>query len=257
MKVSEAADARSGLAWLEGGNGVDLVIVELQMPGMDGMAFAREVRTRSGRGDLPVVLLAPLGFRPDNVENLKSLISDYLYKPVRISLLHDVLAQAIDGHKADAKSAGLRKKPESEAATRSSWRVLLVEDNVVNQKVAVQILRRMGYEPDVASNGVEAVEACGRQHYDLVFMDVQMPEMDGLEATRQICARWPAAADRPKIIAMTANVMQGDREKCQQAGMDDYVAKPIRAVEIARAVARVMGTEQEHPDKVPAPTAVP
>ena len=117
----------------------------------------------------------------------------------------------------------------------SSLRILLAEDNAVNQKVALRLLDQLGYRADVASNGLEALEALERQPYDVVLMDVQMPELDGLDASRRICERWPAEA-RPRIIAMTANAMPEDREACFAAGMDDYVAKPIRPTELAEAL---------------------
>ena len=112
-------------------------------------------------------------------------------------------------------------------AARHPLRILLAEDNVVNQKLALRLLQQMGYRADLASNGIEAIESVQRQTYDVVLMDVQMPEMDGLEASRQINARWQPT-QRPRIIAMTANAMQGDREMCLAAGMDDYLTKPIR-----------------------------
>jgi CheY-like chemotaxis protein len=112
---------------------------------------------------------------------------------------------------------------------------LLAEDNAMNQKVALRLLERLGYSADVASNGFEALAALERQPYDVVFMDVQMPELDGLDATRRICERWPQES-RPYIVAMTANALPEDREACFAAGMNDYVAKPIRADELARAL---------------------
>jgi CheY-like chemotaxis protein len=112
-------------------------------------------------------------------------------------------------------------------AERHPLRILLAEDNVVNQKLALRLLQQMGYRADVASNGIEAIESIERQAYDVVLMDVQMPEMDGLEASRRIVARW-TTRERPRIVAMTANAMQGDREECLAAGMDDYITKPIR-----------------------------
>jgi CheY-like chemotaxis protein len=117
-------------------------------------------------------------------------------------------------------------------------RILLAEDNVVNQKVALRILDKLGYRADIASNGLEALEALERQAYDVVLMDVQMPEMDGLDASRRIHERWPEDS-RPRIIAMTANAMLEDREACFAAGMDDYVAKPVRPDELAEALSRV------------------
>jgi signal transduction histidine kinase/ActR/RegA family two-component response regulator len=120
-------------------------------------------------------------------------------------------------------------------AERHPLRILLAEDNVVNQKLAIRLLAQMGYRADLASNGVDAIEAVERQTYDLVLMDVQMPEMDGLEASRRIVQRWPAG-QRPRIVAMTANATQGDREECLAAGMDDYVTKPIRVEALVQAV---------------------
>ena len=110
---------------------------------------------------------------------------------------------------------------------------------MVNQKLALRLLQQMGYRADLASNGIEAIESVERQPYDVVLMDVQMPEMDGLEATRRITARWPDAAQRPRIVAMTANAMQGDREECLAAGMDDYVIKPIRVDALVQALNKV------------------
>jgi signal transduction histidine kinase/HAMP domain-containing protein len=124
---------------------------------------------------------------------------------------------------------------DPEHAVEHPLRILLVEDNVVNQKLAIRLLSRMGYDPDVAANGIEAVEAVERQRYDLVLMDVQMPEMDGLEATRAIVAQTPSG-DRPWIVAMTANAMDGDRERCIEAGMNGYISKPIRVEELVAAV---------------------
>ena len=118
---------------------------------------------------------------------------------------------------------------------RHPLRILLAEDNVVNQKLALRLLQQMGYRADLASNGVEAIESVERQTYDVVLMDVQMPEMDGLEASRHITAALPAGR-RPRIVAMTANAMQGDREMCLAAGMDDYIAKPIRVDQLVEAL---------------------
>jgi CheY-like chemotaxis protein len=123
-------------------------------------------------------------------------------------------------------------------AARHPLRILLAEDNVVNQKLALRLLQQMGYRADLASNGLEAIECIERQPYDVVLMDVQMPEMDGLEATRRITAKWPRG-QRPRIVAMTANAMQGDREECLTAGMDDYVTKPIRVDALVAALTLV------------------
>jgi CheY-like chemotaxis protein len=126
---------------------------------------------------------------------------------------------------------------DPELARRHPLRILLAEDNVVNQKLSLRFLGQMGYRADVAGNGREAVEAVARQRYDVVLMDVQMPELDGLDATRQIRAGQPADG-QPRIIAMTANAMEGDREQCLAAGMDDYNSKPIRVAELVEALGR-------------------
>ena len=131
-------------------------------------------------------------------------------------------------------------------ARRHPLAILLAEDNAVNQKLALRLLAQMGYRADVAGNGLEAVQAVARQPYDVVLMDVQMPELDGLDATRQIRDGQPAGG-QPRIIAMTANAMQGDRELCLAAGMDDYVSKPVKLHEIAAAIRRLFGKPAETP----------
>jgi len=156
--------------------------------------------------------------------------------------LFDTLVTLL-GHDADAAVDTARKvaqpaaKPRIDGtmATRHPLRILLAEDNVVNQKLALRLLQQMGYRADLASNGIEAIECVQRQPYDVVLMDVQMPEMDGLEASRRIVAKWPAG-ERPRIVAMTANAMAGDREECIAAGMDDYVTKPIRVDALVEAL---------------------
>ena len=143
-----------------------------------------------------------------------------------------------------------RRQPRSQSRSRvipttaveksgSSVRVLLAEDNAVNQKVATHMLAAIGLRPDIAANGLEVIEALGRQTYDVILMDVQMPEMDGLEATRRIVAGQPDPAERPWIIALTANAVQGDRELCLAAGMDDYISKPIKKEQLTAALGRV------------------
>ena len=130
-----------------------------------------------------------------------------------------------------------RSELDADLARRHPLRILLAEDNVVNQKVALRLLGQMGYRADVAANGLEAIDAVARQTYDVVLMDVQMPELDGFEASREINRRWPGER-HPRIVAMTANALQGDRELCAAAGMDDYVAKPIRVEELVGALER-------------------
>ena len=148
------------------------------------------------------------------------------------------------GQQPRKQAAPAKVKVDTEIAARLPLRILLTEDNAVNQKVALRLLGQMGYQADLAVNGVEAIQALERQPYDVILMDVQMPEMDGLEATRRICARWPQA-QRPRIIAMTANAMQGARETCLAAGMDDYLTKPIRTDRLAVALGQCQPLSEE------------
>ena len=204
------------------------------MPEMDGLELGQRIRRLRDAQELPLVLLTSLAGLP--LARTSADFSAQLVKPVRASQLYNALLTALArGHEPtrhDAPDGGRRPR-----AATSSLRILLAEDNAVNQKVALRVLERLGYRADVASNGLEALEALERERYDVVLMDVQMPEMDGLEASRRICARWPEAS-RPRIIAMTANAMIEDREACLAAGMDDYVAKPVRPEELAEALAR-------------------
>jgi CheY-like chemotaxis protein len=165
------------------------------------------------------------------------LFRAYLSKPIRQSQLFDTLVSLLANDEAAKPAAPAAVKPQMDPgmADRHPLRILLAEDNVVNQKLALRLLQQMGYRADLASNGLEAVESVERQTYDVVLMDVQMPELDGLDATRRICARM-AEGKRPRIIAMTANAMQGDREMCLAAGMDDYITKPIRVDQLIAAL---------------------
>jgi GAF domain-containing protein/CheY-like chemotaxis protein len=220
------------LRWLEQGETFDLAILDMHMPEMDGIALARQIRER--HAGLPLVLFSSLGRREVGAD--EQLFDAYLAKPVRQSHLFDTLVGLLAADAA-TKVETTPDKPQLDTsqAARHPLRILLAEDNVVNQKLALRLLQQMGYRADLASNGIEAVESVQRQAYDVVLMDVQMPEMDGLEASRQINARW-RPPERPRIIAMTANAMQGDRDMCLAAGMDDYLTKPIRVERLVEAL---------------------
>jgi CheY-like chemotaxis protein len=224
------------LRWVEAGEAFDLAILDMHMPHMDGAELARELRKRAPT--LPLVLFSSLGRREAGLH--EDLFDAYLGKPIHQSSLFDTLVGILArGANASAAAPAPRDPAiDSTLAERHPLRILLAEDNVVNQKLALRILQRMGYRADLASNGIEAIESVQRQTYDVVLMDVQMPEMDGLEATRRICKRWPAG-ERPRIVAMTANAMQGDRDMCLAAGMDDYLTKPIRVDRLVEALTLV------------------
>jgi CheY-like chemotaxis protein len=216
----------------------DLAIFDMHMPGMDGATLAACIR-KAGHS-LPLVLFSSLGSK----EASAGLFVARLAKPLRQSQFFDTLVTLLTQDAAPRRVASPPKpRIDAELASRHALRILLAEDNVVNQKLALRLLQQMGYRADLASNGLEAIECIARQTYDVVLMDVQMPEMDGFEASRQITMRWPAG-QRPRIVAMTANAMHGDRELCLAAGMDDYVSKPIRVDELVAALMSVPTRQQ-------------
>jgi CheY-like chemotaxis protein len=154
-----------------------------------------------------------------------------LSKPVKLSTLQDRLCEILGEHAGVMSPPGV--PPYGPAGT--PLRILVAEDNPANQRVALRLLERLGHQADLAASGREVLERLARSAYDVILMDVQMPEMDGIEATRAICAQWPAGA-RPRVIAMTAEAMEADRHACLAAGMDDYVVKPVRLERLARAL---------------------
>jgi CheY-like chemotaxis protein len=232
MRPRETKSARQALRWLKQGNLFDLAIFDLQMPEMDGIHLSREVRELPIGHTLPIILLTSLGRREEGIEDIE--ISAYLTKPLKPSALFDALAGIFVGEKVSRPQADSGKHTlDPEMGKNHPLRILLAEDNQVNQKLALRLLEQMGYRADVASNGLEAIESIKRQSYDVVLMDVQMPEMDGLDATRAIRK---LDVRQPYIVAMTANAMQGDREMCLAAGMEFYVTKPIRVPELVAAL---------------------
>jgi GAF domain-containing protein/CheY-like chemotaxis protein len=248
MTVLDTGDPREALGWIQNREAFDLAILDMHMPNMDGLQLAQEIRKHAS---LPLVLFSSLGRR--EVGDHADLFAAYLTKPIKQSQLFDTLAglfatsQPRDATPAPAPSTGSgqsRLKLDPGLGARHPLRILLAEDNAVNQKLALRLLEQMGYRADVASNGLEAVESVERQTYDVILMDVQMPEMDGLEATRRI-RNLTGLGDllglkrQPHIIGLTANAMQGDRELCLAAGMNDYVAKPIRVEELVEALGKV------------------
>jgi CheY-like chemotaxis protein len=236
MLVRDTSSPTEALEWIRRGDPFDLAILDVVMPGMDGVHLAAEIRKHRDAALLPLVMSSALGRPEAGADRIE--LAGYLSKPLKPSHLLDVLMSVL----AERPARRLLPAPptptlDGSMAERLPLRILLAEDNAVNQKLALRLLQRLGYQADVAGNGLEAIAVLERQRYDVVLMDVQMPELDGLDATRRICERWPRA-DRPRIIAMTANAMQGDREQCLAAGMDDYVSKPIRTEELVAALGR-------------------
>ncbi len=211
----------------------DLVLLDMQMPGMDGEETLGAIRQDPDIKDVTVIILTSLGVRGD-VARLQALGgAGYLTKPIKQSQLFDTIITVLSREKRVVGQEPIRIVTRHTIAEekRRKTRILLAEDNPMNQKLAVALLKRAGYSVDAVENGRLAVEAINRRAYDLVLMDVQMPEMDGFQATRAIRKKQGERKDTP-IVAMTAHAMKGDREKCLQAGMDDYVAKPIEPQEL-------------------------
>ena len=231
--VESGAEALSLLAQRKA---FDLAILDMQMPKMDGLTLSTQIRKQPGYQNLPLIMLTSID-KPATSDCAKVVdFAAFLTKPIKQSHLYHVLLQALEGQPIQVKPS--RAKLPSlnpQLAQQHPLRILLAEDNVVNQKVALLLLQQMGYQADIATNGLQVLEALRRQPYDVVLMDMQMPEMDGLTATRQIGQEF-LNSDRPHIIAMTANAMQGDREECLLAGMDDYISKPIRVEELIQAL---------------------
>jgi PAS domain S-box-containing protein len=241
MDVRAAAAGEEALAWVQAGERFDLAVLDMHMPGMDGVGLAHQLRQWPAGSTLPLVLLSSVGGRDQLGDS--TMFAATLTKPAKPHLLQEALARSLKNQSAVSAVTSVRPtiSPTIESPLRPQ-RVLLAEDNAVNQKVASLMLTKLGFRPDVAADGVEVVEAVQRQHYDIVIMDVQMPEMDGLQASRKICELWPDRRDRPWIIALTANAMQGDREACIAAGMDDYIRKPIKSEELASVLERACQT---------------
>jgi signal transduction histidine kinase/DNA-binding response OmpR family regulator/HPt (histidine-containing phosphotransfer) domain-containing protein len=236
---SEAAESPlEALNWLRSGAVFDVAILDMQMPEMDGLTLAGEIKKLPGRiAQLPLVMLTSLG--RSEVKGDMDLFAAFLYKPIKPSSLFDVLVGIFTGEPTRVVVRGAETESRFDAQMGQQWplRILLAEDNVTNQKLALRLLARMGYHADVAASGVEVLAALERQIYDVVLMDVQMPQMDGLEATRRLRRDLPKAR-QPRVIAMTANAMQGDRERCLAAGMNDYVSKPIRVEDLIQALSK-------------------
>ena len=237
MLPRATTSGNEALSWIKRGDPFDMAVLDMQMPEMDGLELGTEIRRLRSKESLPMIMLTSLGQQEEILRAVRELFSAYVSKPVRQSQLFDILMGVFSATKQVTKSVQAGPKLDPKLAARLPLRVLLAEDNIINQKLALRILEKMGYVADVAADGLEALGALERQRYDIVFMDVQMPEMDGLEATRIIVQNYPAEK-RPKIIAMTANALQGDRERCIEAGMDDYVSKPILVEEVQRVLER-------------------
>jgi len=247
------ATARTGLAGLAA---PELFVVDQTLPDGDGMAAVAALHAMYPTNDLAIVLTSLAGQVPTREQLAAAGIRSFAVKPLRRQALHDRIVAATAPRAVElAFSPGGGPPPElAQLAARIPLRVLLAEDNPVNKKVALRLLERLGYRAEEVSTGAEALRAVTERTFDLVFMDVQMPDLDGLEATRRIRASLPK--DRqPAIIALTANAIAGDSEKCREAGMADYVSKPVTPEDIYNAIVRRFGAGKHVEPLVPGAVA--
>ncbi len=241
------ASSKEALDLVSGGERFDAIVLDLQLPEMDGLTLAQFVRRVPGCEATPILLMTDVRLRSDDRRPSAIGVSLFIYKPLRPAQIFDALVRAVENMPRTEKKAPVSSEFDATMAERLPLRLLLADDNIINQKVGVKMLQRLGYRPEVAANGVEVLKLLEQQPFDLIFLDVQMPEMDGFEAARRIHAQWPDPR-RPRMVAMTGNALEGDREKCLEAGMDDYVAKPVRITELQSVLERWGKTRQPAPD---------
>lgn len=226
--ITVCGSAQEALVLLADSNQFDVIITDMMMPDMDGQGFAKEVRNDPKTSHLPIILLSSMGSMSRRKDIDRTMFNAIVNKPARTNHLRDAILSTLPQTVETGTAEG---KPTEPSKPLSGMRVLLAEDNLVNQKVAQKILERLGCETTVVANGVEAIDQLTGRSFDAVLMDMQMPEMDGLEATRRIRSSGSRFSNIP-IIALTANAMADDRLLCLQVGMDNYLSKPIRPAEM-------------------------
>jgi CheY-like chemotaxis protein len=254
LAVASGQEALVTLDWARAaGCPFPLAILDFQMPGMDGFSLAARIRAQTELRYTRLFMLTSAGQRGDAARCRETGIEVYLMKPVKQSALLEAIAYSL-GRPAAAAPVPLVTR-HSLAESRRKLRVLLAEDNAINRKLAVRLLEKCGHSVTVAMDGVEAVAAVREGEFDLVLMDVQMPNMDGLEATAAIRALERGTDRHIPIVAMTAHAMKGDQERCLAAGMDNYISKPIqpdRMMEVIAQATERTGGPLDQPDSEPA-----
>ncbi len=260
MTALTAANGAQALTRLDRDAGFDMIVVESFLPDMDGLGLGHKIRQRLHPRRIPLVLLTPVGAPPGPAECAEGGVITSVNKPVKPAFLHAAFLRALAVNpRGEAESSRTAPGPklDSHLAARVPLRILLTDDNVINQKVGSRMLKQFGYQADIASSGNEALEILRRAAYDLVFMDVQRPGIDGLETTRRIRAFERQTARAPAfIVAMTANAMPGDREKCLASGMDEYLAKPVQP-EALQSLLETRGTVRPAEAVAPPVAAAP
>jgi len=244
LTARTTTDGHEALGWVRAGEAFDAALVDLEMPGLGGTALARALAQDPGPGRCPVILMVPVGSHADEVDAPQAGPPVCLWKPVKPSLLQQSLTQLLLGGPAPARELSRPNPIDATLARRLPLRILVADDHAVNQQVTERLLDQMGYRATFATNGLEVLRAIDRQPFDLIFLDVMMPQMSGLEAAATIRRRQAAPDEHPNyrgrivLIAMTASAMKGDRERCLASGMDDYLAKPVRITDLQSALDR-------------------
>jgi CheY-like chemotaxis protein len=233
MKPQTVSSGKEALELIKENQIFDIAILDMQMPQMDGFMLVDEIDKIRKDKIFPMIILSSMGRNKPRAAD-KNIVA-FLNKPIKTSSLFNILLGAIEPTPIKVNEPKKSSTFDRSLSERHPLRILLAEDNPINQKVATHILKRLGYNADIAGNGIEALEALERQNYDVVLMDIQMPEMDGDEATREIRAKIPKQK-QPYIIAMTAHALEGDREKYLSIGMDNYVGKPVKIDELIKAL---------------------
>jgi len=255
MTIRTATSEAEALKWLSQDHPFDLVLLDIQLPSMQDLALLRQIRQQPGYQNLPIILLTPMGWAAEDKAAIATAETAFLAKPLKQAQLYELVTKALTPSD-QLKIATLGPTtPLAHLGEPTALRILLAEDYVVNQKVALLLLKRLGYQADIAANGLEVLEALRREMYDVILMDIQMPQMDGLETAQRICQEWPPN-QRPRIIAVTANAMQGDREMCMEAGMDDYISKPIKLEELSRALIKSQPKQRDRLPQSHLPTSL-
>ncbi len=235
MVPRTTASPEEALRWVQDAEAFDIAVLDIHMPVMDGVMLANEIRHYRSPEQLPLVALSSLGRR--ELETPSTPFQAFLTKPIKQSSLYNVLVGVLTGEPVPDQALETVPQFDPTLGQRFPLRILLAEDMAVNQKLMTTMLGRMGYRADVAANGLEVLDALRRQRYDVVLMDVQMPEMDGLEASRCIHREW-SGVERPRIVALTANALKEDRAACVAAGMDEYLSKPVQVDDLQEALRR-------------------
>ncbi|OGU73308.1 MAG: hypothetical protein A3H45_14290 [Ignavibacteria bacterium RIFCSPLOWO2_02_FULL_55_14] len=233
MLPALTASPKEALTWIERSDRYDIGIFDMHMPDMNGLQLARAVRRSAAGQSLPLILLTSHGPQSELAAEVAALFTASVTKPVRSSNLLEMIASSLTGRRASELREGKKPENDEQLSTLVPLRILVAEDNGVNQKLILRLLQKLGYAATLTSDGREAVAAATATEFDVILMDIHMPEMDGLEATRAILGL-PGRTVSPVILALTAAVMQEDMDQCSAAGMKDFISKPVHLSELRK-----------------------